>query len=321
MAVSAGEALAGARRRLGAAGVPHPGREARLLLADLLGLDEARLLARPEVELSPGDAARFEALLARRAAGEPAAYLLGRREFYGRDFAVDPRVLVPRPETEHLVEAALALELPEAPGILDVGTGSGCLAVTLALERAGARVTATDRSLGALAVARRNALVLGASALPTGATDAHGSPRPGARDGTSGRVPAGVQPTAAGVRFVAADLAAGLDVARFDLVVSNPPYIAEAEVASLPVDVREHEPHEALVAGPTGLEAYARLASRLGALRPGTPLLLEVGAGQAAAVVALLDGAGFVHERTVPDYAGIPRVVIGRRAPWTASTS
>jgi release factor glutamine methyltransferase len=120
---------------------------------------------------------------------------------------------------------------------------------------------------------------------------------------------------------VGADLAGGLDVARLDLVVSNPPYIAAAEVASLPVEVREHEPREALVAGPTGLEAYKRLVSQLGALRPGTPLVLEVGAGQAEAVAALLEDAGFVHVRTIPDYAGIPRVVIGRRAPWTASTS
>lgn len=296
MTAAAGDVLAEARGRLAAAGIPQAGREARLLLAHVLRLDEARLIARPETELAAAESGRFEELLERRAAGEPSAYLLGRREFYGREFAVDPRVLVPRPETEHLVEAALALELPEAPRILDVGTGSGCVAITLALERPGARVVATDRSPGALAVARANAQTLAALALP--ATGADG-----------------------GIRLVGANLAGGLDVAAFDLVVSNPPYIAEPEVPTLPVDVREHEPRDALVAGPTGLEAYEGLLAQLAAARPGTPLLLEIGAGQARRVEALLEAAGFVHERTVPDYSGIPRVVIGRRAPWTASTS
>jgi len=300
---SAGEALASARRRLQSLGIPHAGREARLLLSHVLRLDEVRLLARPELPLGEGERSRFADLVERRAGGEPTAYLLGRREFYGRTFAVDQRVLVPRPETEHLVEAALALELPPAPRILDVGTGSGCVAITLALERPEARVVATDRSPGALAVARSNARALGAArALP---------------DAVQGDAAASALP----VRLVGADLAEGLDIERFDLVVSNPPYIAEPEVASLSLDVREHEPRAALVAGPTGIEAYERLLVQLAPARPGTALLVEVGAGQARRVEALLEAAGFRHERTIPDYAGIPRVVIGRRAPWTASTS
>jgi release factor glutamine methyltransferase len=271
---------------LKSAGVPYSGREARLLLAHVLHLDEARLIARPEMALPDTDHQRFAELVERRAAGEPSAYLLGRREFYGRAFAVDRRVLVPRPETEHLVEAALALDLPEDAIVLDVGTGSGCVAITLALERPAARTLATDRSAGALAVARHNAAALGAR-----------------------------------VHLVGADLASALDVDRLDLVVSNPPYIAESEIATLPVDVREHEPRAALLAGPTGLEAYTRLVAQLVDLRPGTPLAVEVGAAQAGRVQALFEGSGFRHERTLPDYAGIPRVVIGRRAPWTASTS
>jgi len=300
---SAGEALASARRRLRGLGIPHAGREARLLLSHVLRLDEVRLLARPELPLGEGERSRFAELVERRAGGEPTAYLLGRREFYGRTFAVDRRVLVPRPETEHLVEAVLAIELPKAPWILDVGTGSGCLAITLALERPGVRVVATDRSPGALAVARSNARALGGA---EGVSDAagEGNPAPAPR-----------------VLLVGGNLAAALRLARFDLVVSNPPYLAASEVPTLPVDVREHEPRQALVAGPTGLEAYERLVAQLAALRPGTPLLLEVGAGQAASVAALLESSGFLPQRTIPDYAGIPRVVIGRRAPWTASTS
>lgn len=302
MPSSAGDAVATARARLAERGIPHAGREARLLLAHVLRLDEARLLARPERLLDRAEEESFAALVERRAGGEPAAYLLGRREFYGREFAVDRRVLVPRPETEHLVEAALALDLPTAARILDVGTGSGCVAVTLALERPGTRVVATDRSPGALAVARLNVRALGAA----------GAGGPGGTEGSTSR-PA--------VLLVAGDLADGLDLSRFDLVVSNPPYIAASEAASLPIDVRDHEPHAALVPGPTGLEAYERLVAQLADLRPGTPLGVEVGAGQAERVAALLEASGFRHEDTVQDYAGISRVVIGRRAPWIASRS
>src|SRR5262249_44965248 len=146
------ELLREGRRRLAAGAFAAP-REAALLLGAVLGLTEAQAMARDDQAVPPAAAARFEALLERRPAGEPVAYRLGSREFYGRRFAVDPRVLIPRPETEHVVEAALALALPPAPRILDVGTGSGCLAVTLALELPGAFAAAGDLSPGALAVA------------------------------------------------------------------------------------------------------------------------------------------------------------------------
>ena len=149
--------LVEARRRLAAAPFAPPAREAGLLLAHALGVSEAQVLARHDEDVPAAAADRFLALLERRLAGEPFAYLTGEREFYGRGFRVDRRVLIPRPETEHLVEAALALPLPPGPRILDLGTGSGCLAVTLAAELPAATVVATDLSLAALAVARANA--------------------------------------------------------------------------------------------------------------------------------------------------------------------
>ncbi len=278
--------LSKARRDLSAAGIE--GREARLLLGTVLGWSEAEVMARREREVPADAAERFRDWVERRAAGEPFAYLAGEREFYGRVFRVDPRVLIPRPETEHVVEAALALDLPAAPRFLDVGTGSGCLAITLALERPEALAVATDTSLGALAVARGNAVRLAVSSR---------------------------------VQFAAADLARALDLAAFDCVVSNPPYVATVSAAALPIDVREHEPAAALFAGRDGLDAIRRLLPGLGPLRPGTPLVLEVGAGQATGVESLLGEHGFAHRRTLPDAAGLARVVIGTRTRWTASRS
>ncbi|HVR07812.1 MAG TPA: peptide chain release factor N(5)-glutamine methyltransferase, partial [Thermoanaerobaculia bacterium] len=204
-----GDLLREGRRRLAATAFAPP-REAALLLGAVLGLTEAQAMARDDQAVPAAAAARFEALLARRLAGEPVAYLLGGREFYGRRFAVDQRVLIPRPETEHVVEAALALALPAAPRILDVGTGSGCLAVTLALELRGATVTAADLSPGALAVAAGNAR----------------------RHGVAGRVAA-----------VASDLTVAFDLGGFDLVVSNPPYVDPADAPGLSPEVCKFEPH------------------------------------------------------------------------------
>ena len=195
-------------------------------------------------------------------------------------------MLIPRPETEHLVEACLQLDLPRSPRILDVGTGSGCIAVTLALERPGARVFATDRSLGALAVAAGNV----------------------ARHG-------------AAVALAAADLACGVELTELDLVVSNPPYVPLDGAQRLPVDVRDFEPAAALFGGRRGLETVDRLLAGLDALAPGTPVALEIGDGQADDVRGLLLRRGFEDPRPVADYAGTPRVVIGRRASWTASRS
>src|SRR4051812_41376755 len=205
-----GQLLAEARPLLAATPFGASPREARLLLGHVLGLSEARMIARQETEVPPEAERRFRDLLARRLAGEPVSYLTGEREFWGRSFAVDSRVLIPRPETEHLVEVALSEWLPEQPWILDVGTGSGILAVTLALETPGSRVVATDLSPGALAVAAGNARRLGA----------------------------GPQ-----VSLVRTDLTAGLDLSRFDLVVSNPPYVDRAEMPEMSPEVYDFEPH------------------------------------------------------------------------------
>ncbi|HEY4574276.1 MAG TPA: peptide chain release factor N(5)-glutamine methyltransferase, partial [Thermoanaerobaculia bacterium] len=236
-----GQLLAEARPLLAATPFGASTREARMLLGYVLGLSEARVIARQETEVPPETERRFRDLLARRLTGEPVAYLLGEREFWGRPFAVDSRVLIPRPETEHIVEVALQERLPERPWILDVGTGSGILAVTLALEIPGSRMVATDLSPGALAVAARNVRRLGAR-----------------------------------VSLVNTDLAAGLDLARFDLVVSNPPYIDPAEAPSLSPEVRDFEPALALFAPGSGDSVLARLFAECAALRPGVRLAVEI---------------------------------------------
>jgi release factor glutamine methyltransferase len=223
---------------------------------------------------------RFRSLLERRVAGEPAAYLFGEREFYGRIFQVDPRVLIPRPETEHLIETALETPLPDRPWILDVGTGSGILPITLALEIAGARVVATDISVGALAVASENVRRLG------------GGDR---------------------VFPVGADLVRGLDLSHFDLVVSNPPYVDWSDAPTLSPEVYNFEPHVALFAPGTGDSLYARLFMEAGGLRPGVRLLVEIGYGQIDAVRRHAEASGLQVSGVRQDYAGIPRVVILER--------
>ncbi len=273
--------LADARRRLAAAPFAPSTREAALLLGHVLGWSEAQVLARGERPVPPAAARRFAALLARRLGGEPVAYLTGEREFWGRSFHVDRRVLVPRPETEHLVEAALAAPLSAAPRILDVGTGSGCLAVTLALELPCARVVACDVSPAALAVAAANVR----------------------RHGAGGRV-----------ALVAADLCAPLDLAAFDLVVSNPPYVDPAAAGGLSPEVVDHEPAQALFAGERGRRELRRLVSGAAAgLAPGAVLLLEVGHDQATIVGEHATASGLHLEGVTRDYAGIPRVVRLRR--------
>lgn len=266
------------RRSLVGRVVEAPGREAARLLAHLLGTGEAGLLARDGETVDATIADRFLELVARRAAGEPAAYLTGEREFFGRRFAVDRRVLVPRPETEHLVEIALALPLPDRARVLDVGTGSGAIALTLAAERPAWRVVASDRSLGALALARGNAQAL-----------------------------------APGVALVAADLDAALELGGFDLVVSNPPYVDPEDETALSPEVRAHEPPLALFAH-GGLAVLERLLAAGRALRPGAYLAVEVGAGQAAALVERARAGGLYDELSVsPDLAGIERDVVLRR--------
>jgi len=272
--------LAEARARLAATPFGAPPREAALLLGRVLGLSEAQVLARDDSAVPPEAAAVFHDLLTRRLAGEPVAYLLGEREFYGRLFHVDSRVLIPRPETEHAVEVALALPLPPRPLLLDIGTGSGCLAVTLAAELPGARAMATDLSPGALAVAAGNAR----------------------RHGVGDRVDP-----------LASDLAAALDLARFALVVSNPPYIDPAEAPRLSPEVCNFEPHLALFSPGAGDSTLARLFAecgrRAGGLAPGAHLVVEIGDGQIEAARRHAAAASLALDGVRRDLAGIPRVL------------
>lgn len=272
--------LAEAAARLGAVGVPQPRLTAEVLLAHLLRRERGFLYAHPEQELTPGETAAFTALLQRRAAGEPLQYLTGVQEFHGRPFAVSPAVLIPRPETELVVAAALDLLPLAAPArVVDVGTGSGCIAVTLALERPCATVIATDISPAALALARRNAAALGAR-----------------------------------VEFVESDLLAAAP-GPFDLVISNPPYIAEGDWPALQREVRDHEPRTALLAGLAGTEIYARLIPQAhAALRPGGWLVLELGYDSAPAVRALLAGGEWSRVATRRDEQGWERVLTALKA-------
>jgi release factor glutamine methyltransferase len=273
-----------------------PRLEARALLAQVLSLPRERLVADPQQAVAAAAAQRFDALAQRRREGEPLAYLLGSREFYGRPFTVTPDVLVPRPETETLVDCALAalraLPTTAAPRVLDLGTGSGCIAITLALEWPGAEVTAVDLSETALAVAASNARALGATlTLRAGdwytALDADHSAKRGA---------------------AGADHAAGDP--RFDLIVANPPYIAAGD-PHLPA--LRHEPLRALTDGADGLDCLRAIAQQAPRwLRPGGTLLLEHGYDQRAAVDALLRNAGFADVQAVSDAAGIVRVAVGR---------
>jgi len=272
--------LSGARPRLASTPFGAPAREAGLLLGAVLGLSEAQILAHPERPVGTAEATRFQDLLERRLTGEPVAYLLGEREFYGRLFHVDRRVLIPRPETEHVVEAALALHLPAGARIVDVGTGSGCLAVTLALEVPGSFVVATDLSPGALAVAAGNAR----------------------RHGVAERV-----------HLVGADLLTGVDLSRFDLVVSNPPYIDRQEAPSLSPEVCNFEPHLALFSPGAGDSTLARLFTESADLPSGAALVVEIGYGQLDAARRHASASPLHFVGACKDYSGIPRVLTFRR--------
>ena len=275
----AGDALAAAVDALEAAGVETPRRDAELLLAEASGVDRARLIADPEAGVEPGAARAFGAMVRRRLRREPVAYILGRRGFRDLELAVDSRVLIPRPETELLVEVGVEL----APArVLDVGTGSGAVALALAAELPDAEVLATDSSPAALALAAENAARLG---------------------------------LAQRVRFEHGTLPDGKG---FDLLVANLPYVAEGEWGSLAPEIRDWEPREALLAGPDGLDAIRSLLDALGARdAEATPtpdvVALEVGDGQAPTVEELMRGAGYKSTGVRDDLAGIARVVVGRR--------
>jgi len=257
-------------------------RDAELLLVRCFGCERSFLLAHPEATISSDSMEQYRRWLVRRAAHEPIQYILGEQEFFGLSLRVTPDVLIPRPETEHLVEAALERLRNDQPSsqplrIVDVGTGSGAIAIALAHALPHAELTALDVSPPALAIAQENA----------------------ARHGLTARV-----------RCLASDLLAAVTAERFDAVVSNPPYIAEGEV--LEPQVRDYEPRTALYAGPTGLEIYERLIPQAReALKPGAWLLLEIGYGQQASLALLLEGWDEVS--FAPDLQAIARVAIARR--------
>jgi release factor glutamine methyltransferase len=278
------ERIADAAGRLAAAGVEDARGEARLLLAAAAGVERAALLAGALPALSAAQDAALEALLRRRERREPIAYILGVKEFWSLSFDVDPAVLIPRPDTETVVEAALAQigDRAAALRILDLGTGSGCLLLALLSELPAAHGLGVDDSPAALAVAMRNAERLG---------------------------------LAAHAHFRQGQWGDGLQE-RFDLIVSNPPYLREAEWDQLQPEIRCFEPKGALLAGPDGLDAYRELApdcARL--LRPDGVCALEIGLGQAGAVSALLAGQGLEVIERRRDLAGIERCLVARRAP------
>ena len=256
--------------------------DAEVLLAEVLGWSRSRLLAHPGASLDPARARRFEALMERRRGGEPIAYITGRREFWSLEFAVTPDTLIPRPETEHLVEAVLGVVPPDdAATVADVGTGAGAVAVALARERPRSFVLGSDQSPAAVAVARANAARLGAG----------------------------------NVSFIVADACAALAQGRWDVIVSNPPYVAEGDPHLATGDVR-FEPRAALVAGPRGLAMLETLA-RQGPARlvDGGWLVVEHGRDQGPAVRALLASARLGTIETIRDLAGNERVTLGRRVP------
>ena len=275
---------------------------AEVLLMHALGRDRAWMYSHHEEILDPATTQKYFQLIGRRAAGQPTQYLTGHQEFWGLDFEVTPAVLIPRPETEHVMEVALArlgerglkihmdTGLPrEALQVADIGTGSGCLAVALAYELPHAEIIATDSSAAALEIARRNA----------------------ARNQVADRI-----------RFIEADLLALPGNERtpepfFDLIVSNPPYIADSDEASLQREVRDHEPHAALFAGPTGTEIYERLvAEARDQLRDRGILVLELGYNSAEPVRAMFDATStaWTNVSIAMDLAGIPRILAAERA-------
>jgi release factor glutamine methyltransferase len=283
------EALVASTEALRAAGIDEPRLDAELLLAEATGWDRARLAADPDAEIPPPAARLFGEMVRRRLRREPVAYILGRRGFRHLELAVDPRVLIPRPETELLVELALELR---PRGVLDLGTGSGAIALAVAAELPDCAVTATDTSADALEVARANAQRLGLVDR---------------------------------VRFIEGSLP---PEEGFDLILANLPYVAETDWPSLRPEVTEWEPREALLGGPDGLAAirtfltdrvrgYSRIArvttnSAVDAASARQTVALEVGEGQAGAVGEMLREAGFGGIEVRTDLAGIERVVIGR---------
>lgn len=271
--------LRAAEEHLAARGIESPRLDAELLLARVLRCDRLKLYVDFERPAADHERAAYRELIRRRASGEPVAYILGEREFHGLMFAVDGRCLVPRPETEHLVDEVLSLIRDvENPRVADIGTGSGCIAISLARERADLTVDAVDASSDALAVARANAERL-----------------------APGRV-----------TFFEGDLCSPLrDRAPYDVIASNPPYITTAEMAALPRDVGEFEPHGALHCGDDPVAFHRRLVREGAALlKPRGSLVMELGDTGARPLTAWVEGAGEARIRTVADLSGVARVAV-----------
>jgi release factor glutamine methyltransferase len=277
--MTAREALAEAKASLLASGREDGGRIALLLLGDALGLPHAALIAALDGPLDGGALARFRAMAERAAAGEPAQYILGHWDFYGRRFITDARALIPRPETELLAEAVLAaMPAGEPLSVVDAGCGTGCIGVTIKLERPMAAVTLCDVSRGALALAGENAGRLGAD-----------------------------------VALAEADMRRPFPGGPYDIIVSNPPYIDAAGMDGLPDTVARFEPKLALFGGEGGLDFVRALAARAqDSLRDGGRMFVEIGYGQADRAAGILSEAG-LRAAARPDYAGIPRIMAARK--------
>jgi release factor glutamine methyltransferase len=273
------QAFDSALKKLEQADTPSSRLSAEILLMFTLNCDRAYLFTYPERDLTPDEFARYDEAVARRCTGEPAQYITGHQEFYGRDFIVSPAVLIPRPETEHLIEAALEIVPKDASwSILDIGTGSGCIAVTLAKELPQSRLTAVEISAESLELAQANAARLEAQ-----------------------------------VEFRQSDLLSGIEPGcQFDMIVSNPPYVGECEADKVQRQVKDFEPHVAVFGGQRGLDIIHRLVPQAwDHLKPGGSLLMEIGYSIAEPVHEIM--RAWSDFRVVPDLQGIPRVVIARK--------
>ena len=275
------EALVSAIDRLTAARVGSPRMNAEVLLMFTLGCDRTHLYAYPERELTSKEFTRYDDVLSQRAHGIPSQYITGHQEFWGMDLVVSPVVLIPRPETEHVIETVLPLAKKlRNPRIVDVGTGSGAIALALAKELSTAEIHATDISAAILEIAKANA----------------------ARHQLESRI-----------HFQQTDLLTGFRNAEFDVVVSNPPYVGESEADHVQLEVRKFEPRNAVFAGPTGLEVIQRLIPQAhAALKPGGWLAIEISGTIVDGVRRMLNGWDNVH--VINDLQGIPRVAEARRA-------
>ena len=262
------------------AGIDNPGLETSLLISKVFGINKIDIYTQPEIEIGLESLREFEAIIARRVGREPIAYILGEKEFYSRQFFVGSEVLIPRPETEKLVEEALnIIRNISSPHIIDVGTGSGCIAITIGSERSDSMIIASDISLDAILVAKENAKRL----------DVHN------------------------ISFVNSDFLNFVKERSFDIVVSNPPYISETELCRLEPDIRDFEPIVALHGGEDGLDCIRRVASdAISVLKNGGWCIMEIGASHNEEAIGIFKVIGYRDISLLDDLSGIKRVIKGR---------